>query len=126
MSPSINNLYIFDIYTKGQKALKVGVCVYIYVYIYTYIYIYIYTCIYIYIYIYIYTYIYIYMYIYIYIYINVCRCACRCDLEKSDSSKRRFVAIIYLIVLCKIFHFSDVLYFESPSRNMFAREISFS
>ena len=49
------------------------------------------------------------MYIYIY---NMKR-ACRCDLEKSDSSNR-FVANIYLIVLCKISLFSDVLFFELP------------
>ena len=44
---------------------------------------------------------------------------------KSDSSNR-LVAVIYLIVLCKILLFSDTLFFESPYRSMFARAVSFN
>ena len=44
------------------------------------------------------------------------------NLTKSDSSNR-FAANIYSIVFCKIFLFSDVLFFESPYRKMFARAV---
>ena len=69
-----------------------------------YIYVYIYN-----IHIYI---LYTYLYICIYIHTHIKR-ACSFDHQKSESSNR-FAAIIYLIVLCKILLFSDVLFFESP------------
>ena len=46
-------------------------------------------------------------------------------MQKSDSSNR-FFAIIYLIVLCNILLFSDVLFFESLYSSMFARAVSFN
>ena len=46
-------------------------------------------------------------------------------IKKSDSSNH-FVAKLYLIVLCKILLFSDVLFLKSTYRSMFARAVSFN